>query len=96
MSEHVACIKQIAHCVEVDLLELDTNFLALAANMIDDLIDSSRYDALVRLIVEVKGVRAHGIRLATASLAIREDANIVSVDEGCNQVLHLIIDLALC
>ena len=104
LSHDIFAIKKVSDCVKVDLLERDTDLtdhVWLFLKFFEDLVDSSRYDAVTDIWLEVfwrdlvQAVCAHSIGLATACLAVGEDANVVAVQKAGDQVLDLIINHGL-
>jgi len=59
-------------------------------------VDGPGHDALLALVFAAQAVCAHCVSLPTASLPVRENADIVTVEEAGDEVLHFIVDLLLC
>ena len=57
--------------------------------------NSSRYDALLAFVLAAQTVSAHGVSFATTRLSIGKDADIVAIEEACDEMLHLIVDFNL-
>ena len=51
MREHIVSVQQVTNQIQVDLLELRIDLAIGCTNMVDDLFDCSRDDALIRLIL---------------------------------------------
>lgn len=60
-----------------------------------DELDCSGDDTLLLQVANPRRISAHGICLSRSSLPVRENTDIVAIQERLHQVLHLLIDVAL-
>ena len=67
----------------------------VGVNSLQDLMHRSGGDPSAPFVFLVEAVGSHRKRLAAARLSVREDANVVPIQEACNQVLHLVVYLSL-
>ena len=69
--------------------------MSIEIHRAENLADSPRNNSLSSFILLSQTVCAHCIGLSTASLPIRENADIMTIQKAGNQVLHFLVDLGL-
>ena len=104
LGHHVPWVQKISDWVHVDLLERYSYFPSLPlfrlfswllSNLVEDLPNGSRYNALVLKRRLLWHLSSHGVSFATSSLPIGEDAYIKTVQKALNQLGYLLVDIIL-